>query len=38
MTFAEKILEAAQEGIVLLRNNENTLPLSENETVSIFGR
>ncbi|MGN0728694.1 glycoside hydrolase family 3 protein [Treponema sp.] len=38
MTFSEKILESAQEGIVLLRNNENTLPLAENETVSVFGR
>lgn len=38
MTFAEKILEAAQEGIVLLKNTDSVLPLKENETVSIFGR
>lgn len=38
MTFAEKILEAAQEGIVLLKNQDGVLPLKENETVSIFGR
>ena len=38
MTFADKILEAAQEGIVLLRNEKETLPLNENESVAVFGR
>ncbi|MCR5764006.1 MAG: glycoside hydrolase family 3 C-terminal domain-containing protein, partial [Treponema sp.] len=38
MTFAEKILENAQEGIVLLRNKDNVLPLQPNDTVSVFGR
>ena len=36
MTFADKILEAAQEGIVLLRNEKETLPLNENESVAVF--
>lgn len=38
MTFAEKILENAQEGIVLLRNKDNTLPLKSEDKVSVFGR
>ena len=38
MTFGEKILEAAQEGIVLLRNEKDTLPLKADEEVAVFGR
>ncbi len=38
MTFSEKILESAQEGIVLLKNDGGVLPLNHGETVSIFGR
>ena len=38
MTFGEKILEAAQEGIVLLRNESNTLPILQEESVAVFGR
>ncbi len=38
MTFAEKILKSAEEGIVLLKNNDNVLPLTREDSVSIFGR
>ncbi len=38
MTFAEKIRETAEEGIVLLKNDNNVLPLTKDDTVSIFGR
>ena len=38
MTFEEKILEVAEEGTVLLRNEENALPLKSGEKISIFGR
>ncbi|MDE6720405.1 MAG: glycoside hydrolase family 3 C-terminal domain-containing protein, partial [Treponemataceae bacterium] len=38
MTFAQKILEAAEEGIVLLKNERGTLPLGAHECVSVFGR
>src|SRR5574344_447529 len=38
MDFAHKIREAAAEGAVLLRNTDNTLPLTRDDTVSIFGR
>ncbi len=38
MTFAQKILEAAEEGIVLLKNERETLPLGADECVSVFGR
>ncbi len=38
MTFGEKILEAACEGIVLLRNEKETLPLLKEEKVAVFGR
>lgn len=38
MTFAQKILEAAEEGIVLLKNERGTLPLLSHECVSVFGR
>ena len=31
-------LEVAREGIVLLKNEGNTLPLSANDTVAVFGR
>lgn len=31
-------LEAAREGIVLLENRNNTLPLKENTTLNLFGR
>lgn len=36
--FAEKSREAAVEGIVLLKNENNTLPLTEQDKVSVFGR
>lgn len=38
MTFAQKILEAAEEGIVLIKNERGTLPLDAHECVSVFGR
>lgn len=38
MTFAEKILEAAMEGVVLLKNECETLPVSTDESVAVFGR
>ena len=38
MTFSEKMLEAAQEGAVLLKNENQTLPLTSSDTVSVFGR
>lgn len=38
MTFADKILEAAQEGIVLLKNEKETLPLKKEENIAVFGR
>ena len=36
--FAEKSREAAVEGIVLLKNEGNVLPLTEDDKVSVFGR
>lgn len=33
----EVALEASREGIVLLKNESNVLPLKENETLNIFG-
>ena len=30
--------QAAAEGVVLLRNENNTLPLREGEKISVFGR
>ena len=36
--FAGKSREAAVEGIVLLKNENNTLPLTEQDKVSVFGR
>ena len=38
MTFAEKMLEAAEEGIVLLKNENQVLPLKSTDTVNVFGR
>ncbi|MCR5081360.1 MAG: glycoside hydrolase family 3 C-terminal domain-containing protein [Treponema sp.] len=38
MTFEEKILTLAQEGIVLLKNIDQTLPLKTKDSVSVFGR
>ncbi len=38
MTFGEKILETAEEGIVLLRNRNNALPFGKNDNVAVFGR
>ncbi len=34
----EKALEAATEGIVLLKNENNVLPLNKTQSVAIFGR
>ena len=36
--FAEKSREAAVEGIVLLKNKDEVLPLTERDSVSVFGR
>ena len=36
--FADKSREAAVEGIVLLKNENNTLPLTEQDKVSVFGQ
>ena len=36
--FADKSREAAVEGIVLLKNENNTLPLTEQDKVSVFGK
>ncbi len=36
--FAEKSREAAVEGIVLLKNENKVLPLTESDKVSVFGR
>ena len=38
LQFQELIRKSAEEGIVLLKNEKDTLPLLENETVSVFGR
>ena len=38
MTFSEKMIEAAREGVVLLKNDNHTLPLLKDDTVSVFGR
>jgi beta-glucosidase len=38
MDFAHKIRETAAEGAVLLRNTNNTLPFTNKDTISIFGR
>ena len=36
--MAETIRACAAEGIVLMKNEKNTLPLQENDVVSVFGR
>lgn len=36
--FAMKSREAATEGIVLLKNEDNVLPFDENDSISVFGR
>ena len=36
--FAEKSREAAVEGAVLLKNENNVLPLTKEDKVSVFGR
>lgn len=36
--FAEKSREAAVEGIVLLKNEDNVLPLTKEDKISVFGR
>ena len=38
MTFSEAMRQSAEEGIVLLRNEKESLPLCATDTVSIFGR
>lgn len=38
MTFSEKICETAREGMVLLRNNDSTLPFTKDDRISVFGR
>lgn len=38
MTFSEKCRECAEEGIVLLRNEGDMLPLKPGDRVSVFGR
>ena len=35
--FAQLCREAAAQGAVLLRNEENTLPVEDGECVSVFG-
>lgn len=36
--YGKKAVEAAAEGCVLLKNDNNALPLDRNEKVSVFGR
>ncbi|MBR5683680.1 MAG: glycoside hydrolase family 3 protein [Ruminococcus sp.] len=36
--YLEKAVEAVSEGIVMLKNGNNALPLDMNENVSVFGR
>ena len=38
MTFAEKICQVAEEGAVLLKNENNLLPLTKEDSVAVFGR
>lgn len=38
MTFEETICRAAEEGAVLLKNEEKTLPLTAQDRVAVFGR
>ena len=36
--YIEKAAQTVSEGIVMLRNKNNALPLAENDVVSVFGR
>lgn len=36
--YLKKAAEAVSEGIVMLKNDNNALPLPENEIISVFGR
>ena len=36
--FAQLCREAAAQGAVLLKNDDNTLPVTDGECVSVFGR
>ena len=36
--FAEKSRQAAVEGIVLLKNENNVLPFTKEDKISVFGR
>ncbi|MBR3759845.1 MAG: glycoside hydrolase family 3 protein [Ruminococcus sp.] len=36
--YLEKAAETVSEGIVMLKNDNNALPLPENEIISVFGR
>ena len=36
--YIEKAAETVSEGIVMLKNNNNALPIDLNETISVFGR
>ena len=38
MTFAQKICQVAEEGAVLLKNEQNLLPLLSSDSVAVFGR
>ncbi|MBQ6782030.1 MAG: glycoside hydrolase family 3 protein [Treponema sp.] len=38
MTFAQKICQVAEEGAVLLKNEQNLLPLVSSDSVAVFGR
>lgn len=38
MNFAQKIRDVVAEGCVLLRNENETLPFDDSDTISIFGR
>ena len=36
--YIEKAVSTVSEGIVMLKNNNEALPIAANETVSVFGR
>ena len=36
--YTSTAVKVASEGIVMLKNDNNALPLNKNETVSVFGR
>ncbi|WP_191018271.1 glycoside hydrolase family 3 C-terminal domain-containing protein [Treponema zioleckii] len=38
MTFAEKICQVAEEGVVLLKNEDRVVPFSKEDSVAVFGR